>query len=82
MNSRVLRNHVRSGQVQPMAVKSNFGPVKTGRRVLGDISSQKNVIQNLGNLKIGATEKQKIKHEENEEMETEEVSITSVREDR
>jgi len=44
-----------------MLVKSNFGPVKTGRRVLGDISSQRNVIHNLGNLKIGATEKQKIK---------------------
>jgi len=68
--------------VQPIAAKSNFGPVKTGRRVLGDISAQRNVIQNLGNLKIGATEKQKIKHEENEEMETEDVFIISVVEDR
>jgi len=78
MASRVLRNQVMNFNQNKMTKKNEPVGIKGGRRVLGDLNGQRNVVQNLEKLKIKEKVTVKSVPVEDVEMETDEPEIIEV----
>jgi len=78
MASRVLRNQVMNFNQNKMTKKNEPVGIKGGRRVLGDLNGQRNVVQNLEKLKIKEKVPVKSVPVEDVEMETDEPEIIEV----